>query len=87
MDVQQKVERVMRRSVQYAFQNPEASAEFVAQHAQEMDVAVRQKHIDLYVNHFTEGLGTVGRAAVTTLFEMAKQRGVLPFYTSEIFLN
>ena len=87
MDVQQKIERVMRRSVRYAFQNPEASAEFVAQHAQEMDVAVRQKHIDLYVNHFTEGLGTVGREAVTTLFEMAKQRGVLPFYTSQIFLN
>ena len=87
MDVQQKIERVMRRSVQYAFQNPEASAEFVAQHAQEMDVAVRQKHIDLYVNHFTEGLGTEGRAAVTTLFEMATQRGILPIYTSQIFLN
>ena len=43
--------------------------------AQEMDVAVRQKHIDLYVNHFTEGLGTEGRSAVTTLFEMAKKRG------------
>lgn len=87
MDIQQKVERVMRRSVQYAFANPEASADFVAQYAQEMEVAVRQKHIDLYVNHFTEGLGTVGRAAVTTLFEMAKTRSVIPNYTSQIFLN
>lgn len=87
MDIQQKVERVMRRSVQYAFANREASADFVAQHAQEMEVAVRQKHIDLYVNHFTEGLGTVGRAAVTTLFEMAKTRSVIPNYTSQIFLN
>lgn len=87
MDIQQKVERVMRRSVQYAFANPEASADFVAQYAQEMEVAVRKKHIDLYVNHFTEGLGTVGRAAVTTLFEMAKTRSVIPNYTSQIFLN
>jgi 1,4-dihydroxy-6-naphthoate synthase len=87
MDIQQKVERVMRRSVQYAFANPQASAEYVAQHAQEMEVAVRKKHIDLYVNHFTEGLGTVGRAAVTTLFEMAKKRSVIPNYTSQIFLN
>jgi 1,4-dihydroxy-6-naphthoate synthase len=87
MDVQQKVERVMRRSVQYAFANPQASADFVAQYAQEMEVAVRQKHIDLYVNHFTEGLGTVGRDAVTTLFEMARKRSVIPNYTSQIFLN
>ena len=87
MDIQQKVERVMRRSVQYAFANPQASTDFVAQYAQEMEVAVRQKHINLYVNHFTEGLGTVGRAAVTTLFEMAKTRSVIPNYTSQIFLN
>ncbi len=87
MDVQQKIERVMRRSVQYAFANPKASYDFVAQHAQEMDETVRQKHIDLYVNHFTEGLGEQGRAAVSKLFEMALERGLVASYTSEIFLN
>ena len=87
LDVQQKMERVMRRSVQYAFAHPKASHAFVAQHAQEMDESVRQKHIDLYVNHFTEGLGTTGRAAVSTLFEMALERGIMPSYTSKIFLN
>ncbi len=87
MDIQQKVERVMRRSVAFAFANPEASAEFVSQHAQEMEAEVRQKHIDLYVNHFTEGLGEVGRAAVSTLFEMAQKRSIVPNYTSNIFLN
>ncbi len=87
LDVQQKMERVMRRSIQYAFNNPQASYDFVAQHAQEMDETVRQKHIDLYVNHFTEGLGDEGRAAVTTLFDMAKERSIIPPYTSKIFLN
>lgn len=87
LEVQQKMERVMRRSVQYAFADPNASYDFVAQHAQEMDETVRQKHIDLYVNHFTEGLGEEGRAAVTTLFDMAKKRSIIPPYTSKIFLN
>ncbi|MBL7815363.1 MAG: 1,4-dihydroxy-6-naphthoate synthase [Saprospiraceae bacterium] len=87
IDIQQKMERVMHRSVQFAFENPDASAAFVAEHAQEMDVEVRQKHIELYVNHFTEGLGEQGRAAVKTLFELAKDRGVIPNYSSEIFLN
>lgn len=86
-EVQQKMERVMKRSVEYAFAHPSESYDFVAQHAQEMDESVRQRHIDLYVNHFTEGLGKQGRAAVSMLFEMAKERSVVPPYTSKIFLN
>ena len=86
-EVQQKMERVMHRSVAFAFANPDTSRDFVAQHAQEMDETVRQKHIDLYVNHFTEGLGSVGRTAVTTLFEMAQKLEVISIYTSRIFLN
>ena len=49
--------------LQYAFANPNVSYDFVAHHAQEMDETVRQRHIDLYVNDFTEGLGNEGRAA------------------------
>ncbi len=87
MDIQQKMERVMHRSVQFAFEHPLASYDFVAQHAQEMDKTVRQKHIDLYVNSFTKGLGNDGRAAVEMLFEMANERSIIPPYTSKIFLN
>ena len=87
IDIQQKMERVMRRSVAYAFAHPTESFDFVAQYAQEMDESVRERHIGLYVNNFTVGLGTDGRAAVTTLFEMAKERGIVPPYTSKIFLN
>lgn len=87
IEVQQKMERVMRRSVQFAFAHPLASYDFVAQHAQEMDETVRQKHIDLYVNSFTMGLGNDGRAAVEMLFEMANERSIIPRYTSKIFLN
>ena len=49
LDIQQKIDRVIQRSVRYAFENPLASREFVAQYAQEMDINVRQQHIDLYV--------------------------------------
>ena len=87
IEVQQKMERVMRRSVQYAFANPLASYDFVGQHAQEMDETVRQKHIGLYVNGFTAGLGMEGRTAVKILFEMANERSIIPPYTSNIFLN
>ena len=87
LDVQQKVERIMKRSVAFAFKDPSVSRAFVAQHAQEMDEKVRQQHIDLYVNDFTKSLGQQGRAAVETLFEQATLLKIIPTYARQIFLN
>ena len=87
LDIQQKIQRVIQRSVRYAFENPLASHEFVAQYAQEMDSHVRQQHIDLYVNHFTEALGEQGRAAVELLFKTSIDKKIIPHYTSKIFVN
>lgn len=87
MAVQQKMERIMKRSVAYAFENPLASRDFVEKYAQEMEEKVRQQHIDLYVNSFTRGLGNGGRAAVKTLFEKATDLKIIPSYARQIFLN
>jgi 1,4-dihydroxy-6-naphthoate synthase len=46
----------LRASVEHAFAHPEASRDFVAAHAQEMDRAVVAKHISLYVNDYTIAL-------------------------------
>ena len=87
LEIQLKIERVMKRSVQYAFENPYASHEYVASHAQEMDEKVRQKHIDLYVNSFTEDLGKQGKDAVEYMFKTALEKNIIPHYTSNIFIN
>lgn len=75
-DIQQKVDRVLRRSVQYAWDNPDDSQSYVAEYAQAMDPKVMQQHIDLYVNRFTEDLGTEGKAAIEKLFDTARDRKV-----------
>jgi 1,4-dihydroxy-6-naphthoate synthase len=43
----------LRASVEYAFAHPDASASYVAGHAQEMSPDVVRRHIDLYVNRYT----------------------------------
>ncbi|MBL7882446.1 MAG: 1,4-dihydroxy-6-naphthoate synthase [Bacteroidia bacterium] len=73
----QKVNRVLRKSVEYAFANPKASLPFVKEHAQEMSEEVMYKHIDLYVNNYSVDLGMQGRAAVTKMFEKADQLGLI----------
>ena len=85
--VQEKIQRVMQRSVRFAFENPEASREYVVANAQEMDESVMQRHIDLYVNHFTEGLGEQGRAAINALFQLSLDKKLIPNYTSKIYVT
>ncbi|MFZ7114760.1 MAG: 1,4-dihydroxy-6-naphthoate synthase [Bacteroidota bacterium] len=63
-EIKKKVERVLRKSVEYAFANPESSFEYVKSHAQEMSPEVRKKHIELYVNAYSTDLGSTGKAAV-----------------------
>ncbi|MEC0228094.1 1,4-dihydroxy-6-naphthoate synthase [Paenibacillus alba] len=67
-----------RASVEYAWAHPEASRDYVMQHAQEMDPQVAQAHIDLYVNEFTADLGESGYGAVLTLLQRAAEAGLVP---------
>ncbi len=61
------VERAIRASVQYAFDHPEASRDYVRAHAQEMSDAVCDQHIALYVNAFSLDVGDDGLAAINRL--------------------
>jgi 1,4-dihydroxy-6-naphthoate synthase len=60
----------MRNSIQYAFDFPETSNQFVAQHAQEMDVEVCKQHIALYVNSFSLSMGAKGKEAAKVLLHL-----------------
>jgi len=85
-DVKQRVNRVLRRSVEHAFANPKASLPYVREHAQEMSEEVMYKHIDLYVNDFSIDLGAEGRRAIDLLFAKARAIGFIPPVT-DLFLE
>jgi 5,8-dihydroxy-2-naphthoate synthase len=70
--------RTARESVEYAWAHPEASAAYVAEHAQEMSPDVQRQHIDLYVNDFTRELGDEGYAAAEALLSRASAAGLTP---------
>lgn len=66
-EVISKFEKLLAKSVSYAFDHPRLSRAFVKQHAQELDDEVIDKHIALFVNDYTLSLGDEGRAAVERL--------------------
>lgn len=85
--VQHKLNRVLRRSVEFALANPRSGLEFIRSHAQEMSEEVMYKHIDLYVNKYSVDLGVEGRKAIRLLFDTARQKQIIPEISQDLFLT
>ena len=86
-DVQHKINRVLRKSVEFAFANPKSGIDFIRQHAQEMSEEVMYKHIELYVNKYSVDLGEEGRKAIQLMFDTALEKGIIPAIEKNIFLT
>ena len=81
-----KIDRVLRRSVEYAMAHPNDSMPYTCQYAQEMSEDVMRKHIALYVNYYSVNLGEKGRAAVHHMYEVGATLPDFPSVEGAIFL-
>lgn len=86
-ETRQKINRALRRSVEYAFAHPDDVMPYIRAHAQAMEDAVMRAHIDLYVTKFTVDLGETGRAAVEQMFRIAREKGIIPAYREDFFMD
>ena len=75
IELLQVIDATLKKSIKLAFENPEATLDFVGKHAQEMSYEVMRRHIDLYVNQYTLDLGEEGIKAVEFLLEQGQRRG------------
>lgn len=85
-EIKHKVNRIIKRSVQFAIKNPLSGLDFIRSHAQEMSTEVMYKHIELYVNKYSVDLGDEGRRAVNIFFEEALKKGIIPNTNQNLFL-
>ncbi len=73
-----KIDRALRKSIEYAYENPDEPQNYIKQHSQELEDDVIRSHIGLYVNDFSLDLGDKGIAAVTCLLQRAEEQGIIP---------
>lgn len=85
-DIRQKFDLLLRQSVQFAFDNPDASKDYVSCHAQEMSEEVMRSHINLYVNDFSLDLGEKGKAAISKMYSVGQQFG-MPRVEGSVFVE
>lgn len=72
-----RISACIRRSIEYAFENPGEPKAYIKQHAQELDDAVIEQHIRLYVNNYSRELGEDGLRAVREFFRMSEEKGLI----------
>jgi 5,8-dihydroxy-2-naphthoate synthase len=70
-EVSLKIDKLIRKSIEFAFANYPLITDYVKQHSQEMSEDVMRQHIKLYVNNFSIDLGNDGKKAIETLYKLA----------------
>ena len=86
-EIQEKLNRVLRKSVEFAFASPKSGLDFIREHSQAMDEAVMYKHIELYVNEYSINLGVEGRKAIDKLFSIAESKNIIPHRNKNIYVT
>ncbi len=86
-NLQRKIDRVIKRSITYAFNNPKSATSYMKQFAQDMSEEVMRKHVQLYVNNFSFNLGSEGKESIETLYNKAFRLKLINDLPQNIFIN
>jgi 1,4-dihydroxy-6-naphthoate synthase len=87
-ELQNKVDRLIKKSIEFAFSNYPSLTDYIRNNAQEMSEDVMRKHINLYVNDYSLALGELGKEAVHRLLKVhQKIKGVNEIPVSSLFLE
>ena len=81
-----KIDLLIRQSIEYAFQHPAETREYIKKNAQELDDDVIDQHIKLYVNDYSQDIGE-GIIAVERLLKTAEELNLIPHSEKPIFID
>ena len=85
--IQQKVDRLIKKSIEYAFSKYPELNDYIRDHSQEMSENVMRKHIDLYVNEYSLNLGDAGKNAVKKMISVYNDSNDLKISVKNIFVD
>jgi 1,4-dihydroxy-6-naphthoate synthase len=77
----------LRDSIQHALDNREAALEYAMQFARDLDPALANKFVGMYVNERTLNYGDDGREAIRKLLAMGYERGIIPIKAEVDFVE
>ncbi|HWB31925.1 MAG TPA: MqnA/MqnD/SBP family protein [Acidobacteriaceae bacterium] len=79
--------QALRSSIQHALNHREEALEYAMQFARDLDPALANKFVGMYVNERTLNYGEDGREAIRRLLQMGYERGVIPHQAQVDFVG
>ena len=86
-NVQSECCRLMRESIQYALDHQSEALQYALQFAGDMDSALAEKFVGLYVNHYTVDCGDLVPQAAQKLLDLGFEAGLIAQKTEVEFVR
>lgn len=77
-DLVREIARLLRASIEYALANRREALDYALNYARDLDPAMADEFVGMYVNEWTVDYGPRGREAVRTLLKRAEAAGIVP---------
>ena len=87
MDTIHKFDQYLQASIEYGLENLDDAIDYAMQYSRGKPRALIEKFVKMYVNKITVNMGDVGEAAIKRIFEMAKERKLVPEFTLNIAIK
>ena len=81
-----KIDALIKQSIEYAFNHPAQTREYIKKNAQELEDDVIDQHIKLYVNNYSLDMGD-GVIAIEELLKTAQGLNLIPDSSKPIFID
>ncbi len=86
-EVQRIVTDALRESIQHALDHREEALEYAMQFARDLDPALANRFVGMYVNERTIDYGSDGREAIRRLLDLGYERGIIPHRAAVDFVG
>jgi 1,4-dihydroxy-6-naphthoate synthase len=86
-EMQNECSRLMRASILYAMEHHDEALNYAMQFARDMEPALAEKFVGMYVNHFTLDCGEAVPEAAQKLLDMGFEAGLIPRRATVEFLR
>lgn len=77
-DVQAECARLMRESIQYSLDHREEALNYAMQFARDLEPALAEQFVGMYVNHYTVDGGEIVQRAAQKLLDLGYEAGLIP---------
>ena len=73
-----EVSRLIKQSIRYGLEHRREALDYALKYAREMDMALADQFVGMYVNDWTLDYGDRGRAAIRKLLDEGHRAGIIP---------